>query len=173
MSINCAIKTPKKIFIRTRFNRNMYKHFYAIPLDVGYLLQVLFEVKISLGAPRRYSRSVNQFHRRVSRLTLRGERFIPVSSGEPSLAKRVRNSQLCLTSNSKFSLQSAVLSISLQIFFIQKSPISDYPKTKKKYEFYDRAKIQISNPKITTTPDGLHFECDILCKKKENMPVGI
>jgi hypothetical protein len=55
----------------------------------------IFEVKTSSGAPRHYSRAVNKFYRHASRHTLRGERIIRVSSGEPSLAERARNNQLC------------------------------------------------------------------------------
>jgi hypothetical protein len=55
-------------------------------------------VKTSLGASRHYSRAVSfiltchSSRRRMSHHTLRGERLIQVSSGEPSLAERARNS---------------------------------------------------------------------------------
>jgi hypothetical protein len=68
------LQNKKKITVYFNFTKtNPYYHF-----------QPCFKVKTSLGAPRRYSRAANSFTvaRHASRLTLRGERLIRVSSGE-------------------------------------------------------------------------------------------
>jgi hypothetical protein len=53
----------------------------------------IFEVKTSLGRPAiLFLESEFSFTVTPSRHTLRGERLIPESSGEPSLAERARNS---------------------------------------------------------------------------------